>query len=57
MSATKGQPERKPAKKPYQEPVLTVHGDIRQVTKANKGGHANDGSGKPNTKAPTGVGS
>ena len=56
MSGTKDQPERKPAKKPYRKPRLTVHGDIREVTRA-KGGHANDGSGKPNTKSPTGSGS
>jgi len=57
MSGTKDHPERKPAKKPYRKPQLNVHGDIREVTKSNKGGHSADGSGKPNTKAPTGVGS
>ena len=56
MTARKDHSDRKPEKKPYRKPDLAVHGDIREVTRANKGGHANDGSGKPNTKAPTGVG-
>ena len=50
-------PARKdrPTKRPYQEPKLVVHGDIRKITQG-KGGAANDGSGKPHTKAPTGPG-
>ena len=36
-------------KKPYRSPVLTVHGDLRQLTQA-KGGGKNDGGMKPNTR-------
>ena len=38
------------AKKPYRTPRITVYGDLRRLTLA-KGGAANDGGGKPRTKA------
>jgi len=38
-----------PAKRPYHAPTLKVHGNFAKLTAA-KGGGANDGSGKPNTK-------
>ncbi len=37
-------------KKAYRPPRLTVYGKLRQLTRA-KGGAANDGGGKPRTKA------
>ncbi|MBI4500157.1 MAG: hypothetical protein HY700_03250 [Gemmatimonadetes bacterium] len=40
---------RKPGRKPYQTPVLTLHGDLRSLT-ASKQGAANDGAGKPATR-------
>lgn len=48
----KGQSQRSTGKKkPYRSPELTVHGDIRALTRV-KGGSANDGGGgKPKTKA------
>jgi hypothetical protein len=36
-------------KKPYRSPELTVHGDIRALTRA-KGGAKSDGTGVPKTK-------
>jgi hypothetical protein len=53
----KRDPTRKgrPKKKPYQTPELITHGDVRKITQS-KGGAANDGTGKPHTKAPTGPG-
>ncbi len=37
-------------RKPYAAPKLTVHGNIRTLTRA-KAGTKNDGTGKPATKA------
>ncbi len=37
------------SKKPYHAPKLTVHGDIRTLTRA-KGGNRSDGGAKPKTK-------
>ena len=37
-------------KKPYRQPKLTVHGDIRTQTNA-KAGTKSDGAGKPATRA------
>ncbi len=37
-------------KKPYHSPRLVVYGDFRTLTRG-KGGGANDGQGKPRTKA------
>ena len=37
-------------RKPYRRPKLTVHGDIRELTRT-KGGTKADGTGKPATKA------
>ena len=56
MKPKKPAPDGESGKKPYRKPELVVHGNIRELTKANKGGHANDGSGKPSTNAPTGSG-
>ncbi len=36
-------------KKPYRAPKLTVHGDIRTLTRA-KAGTKSDGTGKPATR-------
>lgn len=38
------------AKRSYRKPVLTAHGNLRQLANA-KGSTSNDGSGKPRTKA------
>jgi hypothetical protein len=56
MSARKDEKSPEQSRKPYRKPKLVDHGDIAAVTRANKGGHASDGSGKPATKAPTGPG-
>ncbi len=40
-------------KKPYRAPALTVHGDLRSLTRA-KGGTRSDSGGRPKTKT-TGV--
>ncbi len=45
MKAKANQP-----KKPYRPPRLKVYGDLRRLTMA-KGGSANDGGGKPRTRA------
>jgi hypothetical protein len=37
------------AKKPYQTPVLTVHGNLGSLTAAKKGKRV-DGTGKPKTR-------
>lgn len=47
--ATRKRPERKP----YQPPRLTVHGDLRKLTTA-KGGAKSDGGTAPKTKAGSG---
>jgi hypothetical protein len=39
----------KRAKQPYRKPRLTVHGDVRQLTRGG-GGSKQDGQGKPNTR-------
>ncbi len=39
-----------PRKKPYRGPRLAVYGELRSLTMA-KGGGAQDGAGKPKTKA------
>nr|UXE46009.1 hypothetical protein Hi04_10k_c554_00008 [uncultured bacterium] len=44
-----------PKKKEYRAPKLVVHGDVRRITQS-KGASADDGSGKPHTKSPTGPG-
>jgi hypothetical protein len=51
----KGTTKADSGKKAYRTPKLVVHGDLRDVTRAKTGG-ANDGSGKPHTKSPTGTG-
>ncbi len=38
------------AKRPYRAPRLTVHGDLKAITKAKKGANS-DGGTKPKTKA------
>jgi len=46
----KGASRRSPGqKKLYRRPKLTVHGDIRALTRTKKG-TSYDGSGKPRTK-------
>ena len=55
MTARKEEKGPKPSRKPYRKPEVVDHGDIAAVTKG-KGGGANDGQGKPNTKSPTGPG-
>ena len=46
----KGASRRSPTqKKPYRPPTLTVHGDIRELTRTKKGSSA-DGTGKPRTR-------
>ncbi len=47
-SKKRGASRRRTHKKPYRTPKLTVHGDIRVLTKA-KGGTRND-SGRPKAK-------
>jgi hypothetical protein len=42
--------ERK-TKKPYRPPRLVVHGTLRDLTRAMKGGASADGGGSPKTKA------
>jgi len=42
------QPKRG-SKKPYRQPALTVHGNLRSLTAA-KGGNRGDGTGVPKTK-------
>jgi hypothetical protein len=37
-------------KRPYRTPELTVHGDLKTLTRA-KGGFGADGTGKPRTKS------
>jgi hypothetical protein len=37
-----------PARKPYQKPRLQIYGDLAEITKANFGTKANDGSGGTN---------
>jgi len=49
MTARKSKPE-KSKKRPYHPPKVTVHGDLRAMTKS-KGGSSSDGSGKPATRA------
>lgn len=47
----KGQSRQSTGKrKPYRSPELTVHGDIRALTRA-KAGTNTDGTGKPKTRA------
>lgn len=43
------QRKKRAGKKPYRSPKLTVHGDIRKITRA-KAGTKSDGTGKPATK-------
>ncbi len=40
-------------RKAYRPPKLTVHGNVRELTRA-KAGTKNDGTGKPATKASGG---
>jgi hypothetical protein len=37
-------------KKKYKKPQLELHGDLRKVTLANKGGDKSEGSGGPGTR-------
>lgn len=37
-----GKPVGGEVKKPYSTPVLTIHGNIRELTKANQAGQTND---------------
>ncbi len=54
MSTGKGRPPRRGGKKkPYRAPKLTVHGDIRTLTRT-KAGTKGDGTGKPATRASGG---
>ena len=41
-------------RKRYQPPRLKVHGDLRRLTMAAKGGAKQDGAGAPKTKAGSG---
>jgi len=44
-----GTRRRRGDRKPYVQPKLMVHGDIRTLTRAKKG-TTNDGFGKPRTR-------
>lgn len=50
IKRTPGARGGKPAKKSYRKPRLTVHGDIRALTRS-KAGTKSDGGGKPATRA------
>jgi hypothetical protein len=39
----------RPAKRPYREPKLTRHGDLKTLT-MSKGGNRTDGGGAPKTR-------
>ncbi len=52
-SGRKGASRHAGRKKPYRTPKLTVHGDIRTLTRA-KAGTKSDGAGKPATRASGG---
>lgn len=47
---TKTDARQATGKRAYRKPVLTAHGNLRRLANA-KGGNANDGAGKPRTKA------
>jgi hypothetical protein len=51
----KGRPRQSAGKKqPYRSPELTVHGDIRALTRSKRG-TSNDGTGKPRTRSGASV--
>ncbi|MEX0833314.1 MAG: lasso RiPP family leader peptide-containing protein [Actinomycetota bacterium] len=50
MEKRGGRPGQRRDHKPYRAPRLTVYGDFRRLTKANKGGVLGDGGAKPNTR-------
>jgi hypothetical protein len=53
MSSDRKSPDPGARKKPYRSPRLTVHGNLRTLTKATgtKNGSMNDGAGLPKTRA------
>ena len=48
MTGKKGA-KRQTKKRPYRAPELTVHGNLKAITKV-KGGGSTDGGGKPTTR-------
>ena len=47
----RGQPETTDPKRPYRTPVLTVHGTLKDLTKATMKGGMNMDGGKPSSRA------
>jgi hypothetical protein len=55
MTKTKRMPARSLKKRPYKTPKLSIHGDLRIITRA-KGGALGDGGPNPKTRVASGPG-